>query len=201
MSDITTLAKVKTRCGIAAGDTTYDALLTFFIGAVARRFDQWTGRNLERGSGRTDVFAAESRSLSPHSYPVEQVTKWELKSSEAGGWVEQTPAPTHIILEAGVIVWVEQPVGVAGELLRITYDGGYVFPSDTPGPGQTPLPSAIENAAIEQCGQLYQLRDKIGVSRVEVSTGVHWSMADYVWAPPVRFALTQLRRSQYGGHL
>ena len=59
----------------------------------------------------------------------------------------------------------------------------------------------MEDAAIEQCAQLYQLRDAIGVSRVEISTGVHWSMGDYVWVPWVRFALSKLRRSQYLGHL
>jgi hypothetical protein len=197
MSDITTLAKVKTRCGIATADTTYDALLTFFIGEVARRFDHWCGRKLERTTGRTNTFAAERMSLGPDCFPVERVTKWELKSNEADGWVEQTPAPVHLIGEAGVTIRLAAPVGARGQLLRITFDGGYVFPSEVPGPGQTALPSTMEDAAITQCAQLYQLRDKIGVSRVEIASGIQWSLADYVWAPPVRLALSKLRRYQY----
>ena len=34
---------------------------------------------------------------------------------------------------------------------RLTYTGGYVLPGDTPGPGQTPLPDDLEQAAVEQC--------------------------------------------------
>jgi hypothetical protein len=200
MSDITTLEKVKVRCGISPADTSQDALLTFFISEVPHRFDRWTGRKLERTEGRTNVFPAESLSLGPDCYPVERVTKWELKENEAGGWVEQ-PAPVHLIGESGATVSLEAPVGQRGQNLRITYDGGYVFPGSEPGEGQAMLPAGLEEAAVTQCAHLYQLRDAIGVSRVEISTGVHWSMADYVWAPWVRYALSKLRRTEYGGHL
>ncbi len=62
--------------------------------------------------------------LIPDCYAVEQVTKWE-NANEADGSVEQTPAPTHLI-RAGVVITLEQPLGVRGELFRMTFDGGYV---------------------------------------------------------------------------
>jgi len=46
---------------------------------------------------------------------------------------------------------------------RLTYTGGYILPGTTPGPGQTPLPSDLEQAAVEQVAYWFQIRDKLGL--------------------------------------
>ncbi len=200
MSASTSLAKVKIRCGIAPADVTYDDLLNFLIGDVAGRFDAWTQRRLQRVAGATSEFNASMPNLEPDATPIETVTKFELKDDEVTGWVEVTPMPKYLCIGNRTMVQPEQPLGSTRQLLRMTYTGGYVFPLDAPGPGQTALPSWIEEAAVVQVAHLWQLRDKINVSRVDVSTGVQWSIADYVWEKTVRWKLGGLRRTNYLGH-
>src|SRR5438552_1012605 len=87
---LTQLSTVKARLAIDPLDTTYDDLLTNAINAVSARFDKECNRALARTVGLTDEFDLRDTELPLSCYPVESVTKFETKSNETDGWVEQT---------------------------------------------------------------------------------------------------------------
>jgi hypothetical protein len=128
---------------------------------------------------------------------VHQVTKWELRESLADAYTELAEAPGYTIRGGGIIE-LAAPQGGPGGLLRLTYDGGYVFPGDAPGPeGSTPLPDDLRAAAVEQAAQWYILRTSPGVSRIETTSGIYWSLADYTFVPFVRQVLRAYIRHSY----
>src|SRR6185295_17469428 len=68
----------------------YDAILTSAIKAVSDRFDRECNRRLPRTTDATHEFDPADTEILPQCYPIESVTKFELKSNEADGWTEQT---------------------------------------------------------------------------------------------------------------
>src|SRR5438094_3028780 len=84
---LTQLSTVKSRLAITVTD--YDGLLTSAIKAVSARFDKECNRTLARTTVATHEFDASDTEILPPCYPVEAVTKFELKASEAAGWSEQ----------------------------------------------------------------------------------------------------------------
>ena len=85
---LTQLATVKTRLAIIITD--YDDILTNAIKAVSARFDKECNRTLARSTGTTEEFSADQTEILVPGYPIESVTKFELKSNETDGWSEQT---------------------------------------------------------------------------------------------------------------
>src|SRR6267378_3920159 len=85
---LTQLSTVKSRLALTVTD--YDDLLTNAIKAVSARFDKETNRTLSRTTTATHEFDATDTEILPRCYPVESVTKFELKSNETDGWSEQT---------------------------------------------------------------------------------------------------------------
>src|SRR6266436_432099 len=85
---LTQLSTVKARLALTVAD--YDDLLTSAIKAVSDRFDKETNRTLVRTTAATHEFDAKDSEILPPCYPVEAVTKFELKANETDGWLEQT---------------------------------------------------------------------------------------------------------------
>src|SRR5947199_7145176 len=85
---LTQLTTVKSRLALTVTD--YDDLLTNAIKAVSNRFDKECSRNLARTTAAAHEFDANDTEILPPCYPVEAVTKFELKANEADGWTEQT---------------------------------------------------------------------------------------------------------------
>src|SRR6266436_5693635 len=85
---LTQLSTVKARLALIATD--YDGILTNAIKAVSDRFDKETNRTLARTASATHEFDASDTEILPPCYPIESVTKFELKSNETDGWIEQT---------------------------------------------------------------------------------------------------------------
>jgi hypothetical protein len=165
---LTQLATLKARLGIATLDTTDDTLLTNIIKFVGGRFDGFCNRTLARQANALYEFQADVTDFCPPCYPLERIVKWELKSSEAAGWVEQTSVD-HILRGCGVNLL--QPLGSATDLARITYDGGYVQPGTTPSTGQIALPDVLEQAALEQSAYIYQRRNQLGIQSANGQNG------------------------------
>jgi hypothetical protein len=161
---LTQLSTVKARLGIDDFNVQFDVLLTNAISAISSRFDKETNRTLSRVVNATFEFCSGDTEISVPCYPIETVTKFETKSSESAGWVEQTGVD-FLIRQASVISVNLQPATFNFQpgLARVTYSGGYVFPGTTPGPGQNPLPSDLEQAAVEQVAYWFQIRDKLGL--------------------------------------
>jgi hypothetical protein len=163
---LTTLSTVKSRLAIDA-DPQYDTLLTNAIRAVSARFDKETHRILARTVDFQQEFDPADTEILVTCYPIETVTKFELKTSEAAGWQEQSPAPDFLIRKGCIISLTAplnfQPSTFNLQLARVTYSGGYVLPGTTPTSGQTPLPDDLEQAAVEQVAYWFQAREKLGL--------------------------------------
>jgi hypothetical protein len=164
---LTQLATVKMRLGLS--DSTQDALLTNFIKHASERFDRHCRRKFSRLAGATDEFDGGRRELALSRYPIESVTKLEVKRRESEGWVEQTGV--EFLVRRGCVVSLGKTLGGDGEVLRVTYTGGYVLPGTTPGAGQTALPDDLEQACVEQVAYWYQSKDHLGVI-TEMQSGV-----------------------------
>ena len=87
---LSTLATVKSRLTIDPIFVDFDDLLTTALTAISARFDRETNRTLTRTANSTFEFDASDTEIIPPCYPIESVSKFETKSTEAEGWVEQS---------------------------------------------------------------------------------------------------------------
>ena len=195
------LSTVKARLTIADLDTTSDTLLTNALKAVSARFDQECNRTLARTENAVCEFDAVATEICVPAYPIEAVTRWETKSSESQGWLEQ-PAPEYIIRSGGVISFARpfslQPLALS--LSRLTYTGGYVLPGApdpqplSPGAPPAWLPDDLEQAAVEQVAWWFQNRDRQGLLRVWDYHATYRHFADQDLLTSVRAVLARYRR-------
>jgi hypothetical protein len=163
---LTQLTTVKSRLGLAEFDVQYDTLLTNAILALSARFDKETSRTLARTVNATEEFDGADTEIIVPCYPVESVSKFELKTSEAEGWVEQSDV--EFLIRRNCIISLRSPLSTLTtqpSTCRLTYTGGYVLPGTTPSVGQTALPDDLEQAAVEQVASWFQNRDKLGLVR------------------------------------
>ncbi len=195
---LTELATVKARLDILPGDTSKDELLTRAIEAVSARFDRECNRTLARTVGATQEFPATDREIVARCYPVETVSKFELKMSEGEGWVEQTGV--EYLIRQACVISLSAPLSAVARssadagLGRVTYTGGYVMPGTTPGAGQTALPADVETAAVEQVAVWFQQRDKLGLIRHWPSGGTYLVFTNVPLLPEVSAMLRPYRR-------
>ncbi len=134
------------------------------IQGFSSRFDTETNRTLARTVAAAYEFPADQLDIAVPSYPIESVTKFETRTTESEGWVEQ-PDIDYLIRSA-CIVSLSSPLNpqlstLNPPLARLTYTAGYVLPGATPGPGQTPLPADLEQAMIEQVAFWFQTREHL----------------------------------------
>jgi hypothetical protein len=158
---LTTPETLKARLKIDPADTTDDAQLTRFLKHVSARFEQECNRKFARLENAADQFPANTSDLVVNRYPLESVTGFELKISEATGWTALDGV--DYLLRPGGVIRLRRALGAECQLLRVTYTGGYVLPGDTPTPEQTPLPDDLEQACVEQAAFWYQRRDQLGI--------------------------------------
>ncbi|HTL56239.1 MAG TPA: hypothetical protein VL361_11210 [Candidatus Limnocylindrales bacterium] len=161
---LTQLSTLKSRLGILDTDTTNDALLTDAIKAVSARFDAECNRTFARTEDAIYEFPAEALEISCPCQPIESIARFELKTSEAGGWVEQ-PGVDYLVRRACVIS-LAAALGNSRAQGRVIYTGGYVLPGTQAATGQTSLPADLEHAAIEQVAYWFQHRDRLGLQRI-----------------------------------
>jgi hypothetical protein len=194
---LTELATVKKRLSILPSDVSQDELLTRAIEAVSARFDRECNRTMARTVDATQEFGAGEAEIIAKCYPVEVVTKFELKTSEGDGWVEQTGA--DYIVRQGCVISLSEPLAGLGRaaeawLGRVTYTGGYVVPGTAPGAGQATLPADLESAAVEQVACWFQQRDKLGLIRHWPSGGTYMVFSQLPLLPQVSATIRPYRR-------
>src|SRR6266481_3476230 len=85
----TTLATLKARLAIEEFNVEFDSLLTSAMDAISARFDRECNRTFARTENLTHEFAGDDLEIMPECYPIETVTKFELKENETDGWIEQ----------------------------------------------------------------------------------------------------------------
>ncbi len=192
---LTQLTTVKARLGLLETDTQYDDLLTRAIEAFSARFDRECGRTLARTAGATQEFPAGEVEIPLWCYPVEAVTKFELKRTESGGWVEQSGV--EYLVRSRCVISLLVPLGPlpsSSALARVTYTGGYVLPGAVVGPGQTALPAELESAMVEQMAFWFEHKDLPGVIRIWPTGGNYVQLADTDLMPSVRAVLRRHTR-------
>ncbi len=190
------LSTIKSRLALVITD--YDDLLTSAIKAVSARFDKETNRTLSRTTTATHEFDATDTEILPPCYPVESVTKFELKSNETDGWSEQTGVQ-YLIRRQCVIslsVPLNSPLSTLNSpaLARVSLTGGYVLPGDTPSAGQTGLLDDLEQAAIEQVAYWFRNRDKSGLIRSWPHFGTYETFVQSDLLPEVKSLLKKYER-------
>lgn len=166
---LTQLTTVKSRLGLAETDVKDDALLLCTIRAVGARFEAECHRRFGRVADALCEFRAGVARIAVDRYPIERVTRFDLKTTEAEGWLEQTGVD-YLISPRRAVIELASPLGEFHQLARVTFDGGYVLPGN-PDPQPQPsdpqpvrLPADLEHAAVEQVAHWYQQRDRLGVS-------------------------------------
>jgi len=187
---LTQLTTVKSRLPLTVTD--YDEILTTTIRAVSARFDQECNRALARTVNATYEFSAEETELRPPGYPVESVSKFELKSNETDGWSEQ--ADVEFLIRRQCVVSLASALGSFRQQARVTYTGGYVLPGTTAGAGQTTLPDDLEQAAVEQVAYWYRNRDKLGLVRTWPHDGTYEGFAQLDLLLEVKAVLRKYER-------
>src|SRR5436189_1891352 len=132
---LSTLPTVKARLGIPDLNVEFDDLLTTALTALSARFDRETNRTLTRTANTTHEFDACETEIIPPCYPIGSVSKFETKSTETEGWVEQTGI--DYLIRRSSVISLQSPLSTINSspsTSRVTYTGGYVLPGDTPGP-------------------------------------------------------------------
>src|SRR6266550_5564103 len=119
---LTQLSTVKARLAVTVND--YDDLLTAAIKTVSARFDKECHRTLARATTTTHEFDADDTEIIPPSYPIESVTKFELKFNETDGWSEQTGV--QYLLRRPCVISLSNainypPPTINSPLARVTY--------------------------------------------------------------------------------
>jgi hypothetical protein len=194
---LTTLPTLKLRLALAPADTTFDALLTTAINAVSARFDRETNRTLARTENATHEFDPGDTEILVPCYPIESVAKFELKTSESEGWLEQTDV--EYLIRHSCIISLPSPISyllspTARASARVTYTDGYVPPGSTLPAPSSPLPADLESAAIEQAAHWFQTRDYLGLKTHWLSGGIYLMFTQEPLLPAVSTTLKQYER-------
>ena len=200
---LTTLPTVKSRLALDPFDPTHDSILSSAISAFSARFDRECNRTFARSVDLAQEFCADEIEIPVNCYPIESITRFELKSTQAPGWTAQTNVD-YLIRRACVISLAvplsPHPPSTVPSLARLIYTGGFVLPA---APDPTPvdpdhppkrLPSDLENAATEQIAFWFQNRDKLGQIRNWPAGGNYIQLADTDLLPAVRAILRRYTR-------
>ena len=192
---LTQLSTIKSRLGIDDFNVQFDALLTNAINSVSARFDKETNRTLARTVSATFEFSADDLEISVPCYPIESVTKFETKTSESAGWIEQTGV--EYLFRKGCIISLAKSVQrqvSRGGIARVTYTGGYLLPGSADVPSATRLPSDLEQAAVEQVAYWFQNREALGLTRLWPHAGTYEQFSGLDLLPSVETTLKRYRR-------
>ena len=191
---LTQLSTLKSRLGLLEPDTQYDSLLTNAVKAVSERFDRECNRRLARTENFVQEFSPDITELCAVCYPIETVTKFELKANETDGWIEQTGV--LYLVRRQCVISLTAPLGTARQQARVTFTGGYLLPGDT-APQATPLPADLEQAAVEQVAYWFQNRDRLGLLRIWEYNGTYRHFADLDLLRSVKAVLFPYTRWEY----
>jgi len=195
---LTQLTTLKLRLGILDTDNSNDAILSNLIEALHTRFDNACSRTFARSVDTTEEFDAGQTEILVACYPIEGVTIFETKSSEASGWQEIQPPPDFLI-RSRCIISLSTPLNPQSsifhpQLARVTYTGGYILPGANAGPGQALLPADLEQATLDQAAFWFDNRARLGLARLWEYHGTYRQFASLDLLPSVTAVLARYRR-------
>ena len=168
---LTQLSTLKARLGLETFDTTDDTLLTNILKHVSARFAADCNRIFDYGEGLTYEFPADEIGIFVDHTPIEAVSEFALKTTEAEGWIVQ-PEVDYLLAPKKTMISLAKRLGTSRQLGRVTYAGGYVLPGATPDGNQIALPDEIEQACLEQAAYWYQRRTQLGLLSISSDAGI-----------------------------
>jgi len=168
---LTQLLTLKIRLGLEAFDPTDDVTLLNLVKLVSARFSAECNRVFDYGAGITFEFRGDQLNIAVNRPPIQSVTQFELKSTEAEGWLVQSNID-YVLSPTKVIIELAQPLGSSRQLGRVTYTGGYVLPGTAASGNQIALPDEIELACLEQAAYWYQRRAQLGLVSISSDSGL-----------------------------
>lgn len=180
-----------------------NAILQLGLG-VASHFERHCNRLFGRVAGATDILQANADHWFTRRYPIESITKWELRTDFSTGWVEQPLANIGSVNEeVGRVDW-GGALGDATGQIRLTYTGGYWWDDDEGNTGIMPatataLPESLREAWMLCVETIWGGRDKIGSNIARVGSGntvVSESLAALEFSPMIRSMLAPYIRYQ-----
>jgi len=185
--------------------TKYDAALLAIGQGVAAQCERYCDRKFLRVENAVESIAADRIQFLLARFPIESVTKIELKDNEADGWVEQAISTfvRTIDNETGIVNLPEgADAGAWWAKVRFTYTGGYWWDiteegNDALPAGATALPNDLFLAWILQCRTVWQAVDKLGTKITEVGPGAQFvtgTLNSLELTPTVKQMLGQYQR-------
>ncbi len=192
------LSTLKARLAIADTDVSNDDLLTNILAAISARFDKECNRTFARTVDATQEFGSDDLEIIPPIFPIESVSKFELKQNETDGWIEQTDV--KFLIRKGCTISFSQALNHQLSTLnncsisRLTYTGGYLLPGSADVPSATRLPSDIEQAAIEQAAAWFLRKDQVGLEIRWDKGGTYQRLSQLDLLPQVRAVLRRYER-------
>lgn len=189
-------------------DTSYDDALTAIGRGVVAQFEKACNRKFSRLAGDVQTFGADRCQFLLSRFPVEEVTKSELKLTEAEGWVEQASDYIRALDQAAGIIYLPDgaDAGPYYAQVRFTFTGGFWFDTSEDGSdanglpvGATALPDDLKLAWILQCKKIWEVNDPLGnkiVPSKEVVQLVGLSLAGLELIPEVKEILGHYLRPE-----
>jgi hypothetical protein len=135
--------------------------LILFIGFTSYRFEKECDRFFKRQEDFSEEFLADQTELSVSRYPIESVSRIDVKRNEQIGW--EPVNDVIYIIRHRCIVSLLRPAGISKEQIKLTYTGGYVLPDEPALNGQTPFPPDLEDACIEQTAYFFKNRERLAL--------------------------------------
>lgn len=163
-------------------DTRFDATIAALGLGVAGEFERLCARRFGRVVGATFEASADRDHYTLPRYPVEAVTKIELRQTLAEGWVDQGDVDglvRQIMAEAGLVL-LDALLGGWADRVRLTYTGGYWIDESADGTidhrsavqqGSVSLSANDETKAIS-FGVAFASAPKVALSLVAPAGGV-----------------------------
>ena len=190
---LTQLITLKTRLGLELFDNADDALLTNLLKLCSLRFAGDCHRIFDYAADVPYEFGAEQLMVVVDRPPIEVVSRFELKSSEREGWVAVEEVD-YLLSPAKSIIELSEPLGLAGQLGRVIFTGGYVLPGSVPTENQVALPDDLEQVCVEQVAYWYQRRTQLGLMSVSTDGSVTQQFQTSDLLPQVTAVLKRYQR-------
>src|SRR5881394_1067584 len=128
---LTQLSTLKCRLGLEQFDPTDDLTLTNLLRHVSARFAIECNRTFDYGAGLTYEFRAEQINILVDRPPIQLVSQFDLKTTESEGWILQS-STSYLLSPTKAVIELAEPLGISGQLGRVTYTGGYILPGTSP---------------------------------------------------------------------
>ena len=172
------------------GSTDYDSRVQLIGLGVAKFFERYCNRKFQYFAGTMDVCSGDRPVWFVNRYPVTVFTKVELRYFRTDPWTDISGQPLATDEGKGMIDF-GYTLGRDPIQVRITYNGGYYWPTLDTGDAGYPstVPADITNNAaglnpydfnlpedlllawVTQCRQVWSTADKIGDKISEVGSG------------------------------